>query len=436
MRFCFLLLPLVLLVTAAGDFANDRLANWPHWRGPLANGFAPNGNPPTRWDENSNVKWKVAIPGSGSATPIVWGDRLFVLTAIATDLGGAIGKSAVALALPAPTTPVKFMVLCLDRKTGKTIWQRAATEQIPHEGHHPTNTYASASPTTDGKHLFVSFGSRGIYCYDLEGNLKWKRDLGKMTTRNGFGEGASPAVHGDSLVINWDQETDAALICLDAKTGKDKWRVSRNEVTTWNTPLIVEHKGVTQVVVNATKRTRGYDLATGKLLWECGGQHVNPIPSVVTKDGIVYCMTGYQGFAVYAIPLDARGDVTDTDRIVWKRTDAGPYVASPLLYDDLLYFTKDRSGILSIVNAKTGEPFVNQERLPGLNIVYASIVGAAGKVYVTGREGQTVVLRHGPKLEVLATNRLDEGIDASPVIVGRTLYLRGEKHLYCIEEKS
>jgi len=253
-----------------------------------------------------------------------------------------------------------------------------------------------------------------------------------MQTKIGFGEATSPVLHGDSLIVNWDHEGDSFIACLDAKTGKEKWKVPRDEDTTWATPLVVEHNGTTQVVTNAKNRTRSYDLANGDLIWECGGQASNPIPSPVTLDGTVYCMTGFRGFALHAIPLDAKGDITDSEEISWKRNDAAPYIASPLLYEDLLYFTKDRTGILFCVNAKSGEVYYRDKRLPEIDMLYASLVGAAGKVYIAGRDGTTVVIKHGLEYEVLGTNQLDEGIDASPVIVGSQLFLRGNKHLYCI----
>ena len=257
----------------------------------------------------------------------------------------------------------------------------------------------------------------------------------KCRLRNAFGEGVSPVVHGNSLVVNWDHDGDSFIVCLDTATGEDKWRVARDELTTWNTPLIVEHKGVTQVIVNATNRTRSYDLATGDLIWECGGQFSNPIPSAVAANGVVYCMTGFRGYALKAIPLDAKGDVTDTDTIVWKRDRGTPYVPSPVLHDGLLYFTKSNNGILTCVKADTGEEVFVEERLKDVPNIYASIGYAAGKLYITGRQGTTLVLKFGADPEILATNKLDEGIDASPVFVGNELMLRGKQHLYCIAEK-
>jgi outer membrane protein assembly factor BamB len=438
------LLALTSPLAAQEDFERSRLENWHQWRGPTGDGLAPKADPPVEWGESKNLRWKVAIPGSGSATPVVWGDRIFVLTASDTgrrpgDLPAAPapppgrGPGGRGLSTPAPTTPYRFEVLCLERESGKELWRRTAVEEVPHEGHHPTHGYASASPTTDGKRLIVPFGSRGIFGYDLEGNRLWKVDLGDMRTKVGFGEGASPALHAGSVFVNWDHEAGSFLVCLDAATGREKWRQPRDEGTTWVTPFVVGHAGRTQVVVNGSKRTRGYDAETGTLLWECGGQAQNPIPTPVARDGVVYCMTGYRGFAITAIGLDARGDVTQG--VAWKRTDAAPYVASPVVWGDLLYFTKERQGFLSCVDAASGETRYGPERLAEIDTVYASLAGAADRLYVVGRNGTTSVVRRGPKFEVLATNRLGEGIDASPVIVGKRLYLRGAKHLYCLGEE-
>jgi outer membrane protein assembly factor BamB len=420
------------------DVARERLDNWHQWRGPEANGTAPKADPPVTWDEKTNVKWKAPLSGRGSATPVVWGDRVFVLTAVKAD------RTAAAAELPkadsrfekkttAPANYYRFVVLCFDRGSGKPLWERLATEQVPHEGHHPTHSYAAASPTTDGRFLYASFGSRGVYCYDFDGNLKWQRDLGRLNTRLGWGEAVTPVVHGDSLLLNWDQEADSALLCLDARTGQTRWKVDRDEKTSWNTPLVVEHRGRTQVIVNGTNRIRSYDLETGEPLWQCGGMTVNPIPSAVTADGVVYCVSGYKGSAAVAVSLDARGDVTDSDKVLWRYGRGTPYVPSPLLLGDRLYFTQTNEPLLTSLDVKTGKPVLDRERLPGLGTLYASPMAAGGRVYLVDREGTALVLKAGDRLEVLATNRLDDAVDASPVAVGKQLFLRGEKFLYCIE---
>jgi outer membrane protein assembly factor BamB len=422
-----------------GAARGDGLDNWPHWRGPLANGTAPKGDPPLTWDATTNIKWKAELPGRGSATPIVWGDRVFVVTAVKTDR--VAGPNDLPKADPqfekkteAPRNFYQFVVLCFGRNDGKLLWKKTASEAVPHEGHHPTHSYAAGSPTTDGKSLFVSFGSFGIFCYDLEGKLRWeRRDLGRLNTRLGWGEAVTPVVHGDSLLLNWDQEANSALLCLDARTGQTKWKAERDEKSSWNTPLVVEHKRKWQVVVNGTNRVRGYDLESGKELWQCGGMTVNAIPSAVVGDGVVYCMSGYKGSAALAISLDATGDVTDSDKVLWRYGKGTPYVPSPLLAGGRLWFTQMNDNLLTTLDVKTGKAVMDRERLPGLKTLYASPVAAAGRVYLVDREGTALVLKQGDKLEVLATNRLDDPVDASPVVVGKQLFLRGEKYLYCIE---
>lgn len=425
-------------VAPASDFAAGRLDNWHQWRGPEANGTVPKGDPPVTWDEKTNIKWKAPLSGRGSATPIVWGDRVFVVTAVKTkpvanSLDLPVQDFGFEKKTTAPTNYYQFVVLCFNRATGKLRWQQVATEQVPHEGHHPTHSYAAGSPTTNGRFLYVSFGSRGLYCYDFDGRLQWQRDLGRMNTRLGWGEAVTPVIHGDALIVNWDQEAGSFLICLDARTGKTRWKVDRDEKTSWNTPLLVDYKGRTQVIVNATNRVRSYDLETGKDLWQCGGMTVNAIPSPVVADGVVYCVSGYRGAAAFAVPLDATGDVTETAKVLWRYAQGTPYVPSPLLLGDRLYFTQANKAVLTSLDVKTGKPVLDRVRLPGLGDLYASPVAAAGRIYLVDRDGTTLVLRQGDQLDVLATNRLNDPIDASPAVVGKQLFLRSEKYLYCIE---
>jgi outer membrane protein assembly factor BamB len=434
----------VLLVLCAGMIVvagraappEARLDNWPHWRGPEANGTAPKGDPPVTWDEKTNIKWKAALPGKGSASPVVWGDQVFVATAVKTDRAAdpkdrPKPDPRFETKTSPPTNYYEFIVLSFDRGTGKLRWKQTAAVKVPHEGHHPTHSYAAGSPTTDGKYLYVSFGSFGTYCYDLDGKLQWQRELGLMHTRLGWGEAVTPVIHSDSLLLNWDQEADSALFCLDAKTGRTKWKADRTEKTSWNTPLVIDRGGHTQVVLNATNRIRSYDLESGKVLWECGGMTTNAIPSAVTKDGVAYVMSGYKGAAAVAVSLDAAGDVTD--KVLWRYGKGTPYVPSPLLLGDRLWFTQANDATLTVLDTKTGKPVIEQKRLPGAKSFYASPVAAAGRVYLVDRDGTTLVLKAGDKLDILATNRLDDAIDASPAIVGKQLFLRGEKYLYCIE---
>ena len=432
----FVILPLVgwpLALSLAGqavlaDSAADRF--WPQWRGPLATGFAPQADPPITWSETSNVKWKTPIPGEGSATPIVWDNRIFILSAIGTGR-----KPSAPVAANAPDEIYQWVVLCLDRTQGRVLWQRTAREEAPHEGHQENNTFASASPVTDGQWLLAYFGSRGLHCYDLDGNLKWEKDFGKMKTRMGFGEGASPALSGDTVVVNWDTEGDDFILALDKQTGRELWRTPRDEATGWSTPLILEVNGQKQVVVNATKKVRSYDLATGKEIWSCSGQTANAIPSPVAAEGMVYLTSGFRGSALQAIRLGRAGDLTGSDAIAWSHNQGTPYVPSPLLTDHLLYVMQNNDAIVSCFNAVSGELYFDRERLEAIHSVYASPVSARDRVYILSREGTCVVLKKGPKAEVLAVNKLDDDTrhtDASMALVDKEAFIRTPHNLYCI----
>ena len=441
-------------VLAATSFAADG-ASWPAWRGLSGAGIAGDAQPPTTWSEQKNIRWKTKIPGYGFSTPIVWGDRIFLLSAIATNEEGA-GAPAAAPAPggeaqgragkraggfvgePAPTKVHEFVVVAINRKTGEIGWQRTARREVPHEGKHQTNSFASGSPVTDGERLYVPFGSRGFYCYDLQGNLQWEKDLGVMRSRLGFGEGASPVLAGGLLLIKWDHEAQSCIVALDKKTGVEVWRTNRDEITSWSTPLVVEVGGGLQAIVTASKRTRSYDAATGELIWEASGLTSNVIPTPVAGHGMVYVMSGYGGNSIQAIKLSSRGDVSGTDNIVWSVRRSAPYVASPVLSGDRLYMHKSFEAVLSCLNARTGEVHYQDQALPELRAagqsIYASPLAANGHLYVVGREGVVMVLKDAANFEVVATNKLGDRIDASPVMVDKELFLRGHDYLYCIAE--
>ncbi|MBC8876661.1 MAG: serine hydrolase [Planctomycetes bacterium] len=441
----FLLMVTALAIAPRGAVAQtvDDLTskNWHQWRGPEANGVSRTATPPIEWDEEKNIRWKVAINGNGSSTPIIWGDRVFLLTAIDTgivdpSLPKPEDQPDRVFGIKYPNTTYRFVVLCIDRETGKELWRRTATENIPHEGHHGDNDFASASPTTDGKRLYCWFGSAGLFCYDLDGKRLWERDLGKAYMGASLGEGCSPVVHDGRLVIVRDQQRQSNIEVLDAKSGKTLWRSDRDEPNAWATPRVVEYGDRTQVITAASNLVRSYDLHTGKIIWQCSGLTGNVIPCPVTEGDTVYCMSGYEGQALLALPLSVTGDISNSDQILWTKRRATPYVPSPLLYDGMLYFNQSNQAILSCLDSKTGNTIIERTRLPGISNIYASPVGAEDRIYFTGRDGTILVLQRSSELKVLATNHLDDEFDASPALAGNQLFLRGKRFLYCISQDS
>jgi outer membrane protein assembly factor BamB len=425
------------IALTGGTLAQDSPAArfWAQWRGPDATGVSSTANPPLEWGETKNIRWKVEIPGRGSASPIVWGDRVFVLTAVPAGITGNAQHQ------PRGGLPQRgmhrFMVMALDRSTGRTVWERVAREQEPHEASHTDNgTWASSSPITDGERVYAYFESFGLYAYDMNGKLLWEKDLGDKKMRNQFGEGSTPVLHGNTLVIVWDQiNLESFVVALDKRDGRELWRAPHKEIDTWATPLVVEVNGRAQVIVPAMERVRSFDLQTGDIVWESDGLTMNAIPSPVYGDGLVFLMAGFRGNDLKAIRVaDARGNIDGTPAIAWTLDRDTPYVPSPLLVDGILYFLKSNNGILSALDARTGKPHYQNQRLDRVPNVFASPVAARGRVYFPGREGTTIVIRSGPTFEVLATNVLDDGFDASPALVDNEIYLRGINHLYSIAE--
>jgi outer membrane protein assembly factor BamB len=437
--------------------------NWAHWRGPLGNGVATEANPPTSWSETENIKWKTEIPGQGSGSPVVWEDRVFVVTAVPTESesseaasdeapkqaesgqaenksrsqrprfgrGGRFGRRGGGESLKT----MDFKILCFNRGDGSLLWEQTATTAKPHEGTHSTNGFASASPCTDGERVYAHFGSRGLYCYTMDGKPKWKRDdLGKMQARAGFGEGSSPTLVDDKIIVPWDHEGPSYLLVLDKQTGETIWKVDRDEPTCWATPLVVEHNGQKQIIMNGQNYARAYDLETGKELWRCGGQTQRPVASPVIRDDVVFIGSGFRGSFLGAFRLGGEGDIEGTDRVIWTIERDTPDIGSPLLSENRLYFYKQKSGIVTCVDAETGQPLYSSVRLPGIRTTYASPVAAGGHVYFTGRSGTTVVIKDTDKFEVVAENSVGETVDATPAPVDDQLFIRGEKHLFCIAE--
>jgi outer membrane protein assembly factor BamB len=426
----------LLLATTALWAADD---DWARWRGPNENGMA-RGDAPTQWGDAKNVAWRTPIPGRGFSSPVIWGDRIFVTTAVPTGTPAAAAEAAPQQRSRAgggtgAGIEHKFVVLCLNRTTGKVLWERVATVATPHEGHHNRyGSFASNSPITDGKHVYAFFGSRGLYSYTLDGKLVWKKEFPALRIRNAFGEGSAPTLDGDTLYVAQDSEGDSFLLALDRNTGKEIWRVPRAEESSWSQPLMLTHNGRKQLVISATNKIRAYDPATGKVVWECGGLGSNVIPAPVAAGGVVYAMSGHRDPNALAIRLGREGDLTGTDAVVWTNNKGNSYTGSPVLHDNKLYFVSD-NGLLSCLNFLTGEPYYRQQRLPQPYNFKASPVGANGKLYLSTESGDVVVVKMGETYEVLATNTLkDQSFIATPAIAGGSLYLRSQEALYCIRQ--
>ena len=434
--------PMGWLFSMLGCFlvhGEDASRFWPQWRGPMGNGVALHADPPVQWSEDHHVAWKVELPGKGHATPIVWDEHVYISAAIPVgpkkdpvynQAEGAHDNLSV-------SRDHLFSLLAYRRSDGMPAWRRDLNRVFPHEGGHETGSLASASPVTDGERIIVSFGSHGLYCLDMQGEVLWSRDFGSMQTRHAHGEGASPALYGNRLVINWDHEGQSFVCCLDAASGKELWKSARDESTSWATPLIIEHAEATQVIVSATDKIRSYHLMTGEVLWECGGLSRNVVASPVAGHGIVVAANSYDWQAMLAIRLDgAKGDLTGSKQIAWSMNRLTPYVPSPLLYGRKLYFLRHLQGILSCVDLITGEPVAGPFRLPRMRVLFASPVGASNRIYITSREGITLVMEHSDQPKILAVNQLDDVFSASPALVDGQLFLRGESFLYCLEDRS
>jgi outer membrane protein assembly factor BamB len=433
---------ILLLLTPLACLAAD-VDGWAKWRGPKDDGMA-RGDAPSEWSDTKNIAWKVKVPGRGMSSPIVWGDKIFVTSAIATETEA---KPAAPAAEADPQqgrrrgpTPGgakgvehKFMVYCFDRKSGKMLWERLANTAAPHEGFHMRyGSYASNTPATDGKMLYAFFGSFGLYAYDLDGKLQWKKSFTPMRMRLEFGEGVPLTLHEDRLLVKLDAESDSYMVVLNKTSGKELWRVDRGEASSWSPPLVVTVKGKKQIITSATNKTRAYDYDSGKVIWECAGLGANVIPAPVVMGDLVVVMSGFRDPNLQVIQLGREGDLTGTDAVLWQNQRGNSYTPSPVLHDGKLYFITD-NGQLSCFDVKTGKPFYHQQRLGKPYNFKASPVGANGKLYLATEEGDVVVVKMGEKFEVLATNTLENAsFIATPAIVDGSIYLRSQDTLYAI----
>ena len=411
--------------------------NWPEWRGIYNSGSATGGNTPVEFSETKNLKWKIEIPGKGHATPIVWGNQVIIQTAVATDKkpGKAVESAANPMAASSTEFIHQFIVISVDKNTGKIIWKTIVKEEFPAERTHELGSWASNSPVTDGEYIYACFGSRGLFCLDMNGNIKWERNFGQMEIVASFGEGSSPAISKDKVFIQWDHQGKSFIYALNKKTGEDAWKKEREEITSWATPLVVEINGKTQVITSATNKVRSYDSETGEIIWECTGMTRNVIPNPVYADGIVYLMSGFRGTALKAIDLKkANGDLTGSAAILWEYNQDTPYTPSPLLMDGKLYFLKNNNGILTCLDAKDGKVIYSNQKLNGITNIFSSPTGNKDKIYIAAT-GVVDVVKAGSNFELLSQNTLDDTFESSPIITGKDLILRGYKYLYSFSVK-
>ena len=428
-------IPILLLAFTALAADDD----WPRYRGPNNDGVA-RGDAPLEWSTTKNVAWKLPIPGLGHSSPVLWGNKLFVTTAVPMKpiAGGGSANSGGRGGPPSAGMghEYSFRLLCIDRNSGKILWEREATKAVPHEGYHGTyGSYASNTPATDGKHVVAFFGSRGVYVYDMEGKPVWNKQFPPMGMRLQFGEGVAPVLDENSLYLKFDQQKGSYFLALDKNTGKELWRADREgEESSWSPPLVLTHGGKKMVVVSGDGKTRAYDPATGKVIWQAAGLGGNVIPAPVTTDGVVYVMSGFRNPNLLAIRLGREGDLTGTDAILWTNQRGNSYTPSPVLHEGKLYVLTD-SGMLSCFDAKSGKPFYHQQRLPKPYNFKSSPVAVNGKLYMATEEGDVVVAKMGEKYEVLATNEMpDQMFIATPAVVEGSIYLRSQDHLYCIRK--
>lgn len=416
--------------------------NWPQFRGPQGLGISDQKNLPTEWGPDKNITWKTPIPGRGHSSPVVWGDRIFLTTTIEGDvIPGAKAVHHVrnnqTWVHPDATAGNKkqtLKVLCLDRKTGKLLWERTSFEGQVYDDRHRKNTYSSGTPVTDGKYVYVFFEAEGLFCYDFNGKLVWQTSVGKFA-KMGMGPGTSPTLYENLIFLQCDQEDGGPdlsfLVAVDKRTGKEVWRVKRNHRKTHSTPLIVRSGNRVELITSGWETVISYDPATGKELWRCDGVKGWAIPSAVANQDMVFVAAGYPTKRTIGIKLGGSGDLNGTPHVVWSYNKGTAYVASPILYGDYLYLIDDK-GILTCLDPKTGEIKYEGGRVPTPESFSASPVAFEDKLLLVSEDGDAFFIKAGPKHEVLQVNSLNEMVLASPAIAYGQIFIRGDKHLYCI----
>ena len=446
-RHPFLILALLLPIPAAA--AEPDGVYWPGFRGPGACGIAEGAALPVQWntEKNENIRWKTAVPGLAHSCPVIWGDRVFLTTAVSQQpdpqlkvgLYGDIGSVD-------ENTPHRWQVLCLDKRTGEVMWKKTAREGVPTIKRHPKATHANATPATDGKHVVAFFGSEGLYCFDMAGKLRWKKDLGRLDSgyfrvpEAQWGFGASPVIHDGLVIVQCDVQTGSFLAAFRVDDGEEVWRTPRDDVPTWSTPTVHFGAGRGQVIVNGYKHIGGYELATGKALWNLTGGGDIPIPTPVVAHGLVFITNAHGRAApIYAIRLGATGDITlpsgasASPQIAWSVSRGGAYMQTPLVYGDYLYNCRN-NGVLSCYRAKTGERVYQQRLSTSRTGFTASPVAGDGKLYFTSETGTILVVRAGPEYMLLARNEMGEICMATPALSEGTLFVRTQRHLFAIAD--
>jgi outer membrane protein assembly factor BamB len=418
-------------------------SNWPQWRGPDGRGVSTETNLPVEWSATKNIGWKTPIPGRGHSSPIIQGKRIFLTTAIEGDV--VPGKTAVghtrngqvyrhpdAMAGDRKHT---LKVLCLDRDSGRILWERTAYEGAVHDDRHRKGAYAACTPVTDGRFVYAFFEAEGLYCYDFEGKLVWKTSLGRIA-KMGLGHGVSPVLFENLLIVQCDQEDGGAeansfVAAVDKKTGKEIWRAPRIHRKTWATPLLVRTDKRVELITSGAETVVAYDPRNGKELWRSEGVAGHAIPSAVAGHGLVFVSAGYPTKRAIALRPGGSGDISNTPNVVWKYDKGTAYVTSPILYGEYLYLFSDK-GIITCIEAKTGAIRYEGGRPPVPAAFTASPVAFDDKLLISSEDGDTFVIKAGPTHEVLRTNSLGEPIYASPAIADGRIFIRSLNHLYCI----
>ncbi len=424
--------------------------NWPSFRGPGATGVAEGHSTPTQWDaeRSTNILWKIPIPGLALSSPVVWGDRVFVTTAISADpkpfrhgLYGDVEPSN-------DLAKHAWKIYAFEKKTGKVIWDQTAHEGIPKTKRHPKSSQASCTPVTDGRYVVASFGSEGLYSYDFDGKLVWKQDLGNLNAGwfydpdYEWGIASSPIIYKDTVIVQCDIQQNSFVAAFDLKTGKQVWRAERDEIPSWGTPTVYEGKERAELITHASKYIRGYNPTTGKELWRLGPNSEVTAPTPFSAHSLIYVTNGYRTIQpIYAIRPGGSGDISlkgeaeSNDFVAWSKKHGGPYMATPVVYGDYLY-SCSLNGVLTVYQAKTGERIYQQRIGDKGGAFTASPVAADGKVYFSSEDGEVFVLRAGPKYELLASNPMGEVLLATPAISDGVIYIRGLKDLFAICDLS